>query len=340
MSLITRESLRPADPVLAGLVLGNLPNAAGLVSSQIPQINVDGTGAKGTIFAMPSAAFLGAGDQNGLERRPGGEMQPVTVEGPSTVSYEVRSLSCEVGPIPIETVEENLSPIQLDQYFAGVAANALRLAEEKKVADLLFGSTTGWTSTSTIAALSGGAGVQWNNPAGSSPTNDIEAMIDLYRTNTNGGEPLDVVVGYSLAQSARKHEEFRKLASGLTLSDSGGPLAMTWDMLKRVFQTQWGLNLIIGKSRRRTNNPGQTTASEDIFGDAIWIGTLRGQATAWGGMNVGITQAAMAIIRRSDVSLETEWLPRRRSWMIYADMRSIEKVLDVTQGVLAYDGNA
>lgn len=338
MSLITRDSLRPVDPVLAGLVIGSFPNSKGLVSSQVPQITVDGASAKGQIFVMPSAAFLGAGDVNGLERRPGAEMQPVTVEGPSTVSYEVRSLSCEVGPIPVENVEENLSPLQLDAYFASVAATALRLAEEKKLADQMFSTTTGWTTTSTIAAL-GGGGVQWNAP-GAKPTLDVETMIDLFRTNTNGGEPRDAVIGYSLAQSARNSAEFKAIASGMRLSDSAGPLAMTWDMLSQIFATQWNLNLIVGRGRRRTNNPGVATASEDIWGDAIWIGNLKGQAMPWGGMNVGVTEAAAAIIRRSDISLETEWIPRRRSWMIYADMRSIEKVLDVTQGVYAYDGNA
>lgn len=337
MALFQRSDTRPVDPVLAGLVLGNMPKNSGLVARQVPQINVTGTGSKGTIFTMGGGSFLGAGAIGSLKRVPGAEMQPVTAEGLGTVTYEVRSRSCQIGPLPVEVMEENLSPVALDRYFASVAAAALSIDEEYDLSQLLHGTGI-WTASTTVAGITGGAGVKWN-AAGADPIGDIEAMLQTFRTQTLGGKPRDAVIGYPLAQTLRTHVDFKKLASGMTLSNTDGNLPMTFGMLKAVFAAQWGINLIIGDAMYRTNNPAVTNVPAEIWNDAIWIGNLTGEAEDLGGMGVGVSDSALAIIRRSDISIEDDYVKGRKSWFMYVDMRSIEKVLNVNQGILAYDGN-
>lgn len=337
MSNITRSQLRPVDPVLAALVLGSIPNAqARFISRLVPQITVTGQTAKGKIFKAHAPTFMGDPSAS-LKRAPGAQMQPINVDGPTTVDYEVRSRSGVAGPIPAEDLDENLSPMALDQYHAAAVAAALAIDEEKDVLDLLFSSGTGWATTTNWNGITAGGSVKLDAP-GSKAIDAVDSLLESFRAQSSGMQAVDAIMGHSLATAFRRHEDIKKISSGSKFSDSAAGGYVSMPKLKQIFLDEFGLNLEIASVRRRTSNPGQAHVEADLAPDGLWIGILRGQATSLGGMTVGVTPSALAIIRKSDVSMETEWVPGRKSWFVYGDMRSVEKVLDVNMGVLALDG--
>lgn len=334
MPPLTRAQLNPTSPLIKGLILGIAANKRGTIArTMLKAIPVTAEAAEGKFWI--AGTNNGVADKS-LKRSPGAKMENIQVDGPSTGSYVTETVSAEAGPIAREIMDGAEYPEKVDRLFAGAIGQAFAIDEDKDVNVAMFSSASGWDTTTTIAALPGGAGVKWN-AAGADILNDFGVMVDLFRDQADT-EPLDCVIPYQVAKVMRRDTEIRKMASAMKTGDAMAGMRFNNTQLEKVLAEEFDLARVrVAGTRARTSNSGQTYASGEVFDDAIWMGILDGTGEQLGSQGLVVQESALTLIQVEDVEIETEYFKNRRSWFVYGNMRRKVQIMDSRLGLLAYD---
>jgi hypothetical protein len=107
---------------------------------------------------------------------------------------EEHGLEC---PLDDRTLARYDDFIDAETFEGEVLENALLLDYEIKAAEVAFAAATYGSQTSTVAALSGGGGVQWSNRSSSNPNLDVFIAKKTIR-NSLGMKPNALVVSWEL----------------------------------------------------------------------------------------------------------------------------------------------
>jgi hypothetical protein len=270
--MIDFSKLHPVSPVLTGLVSTTRPKIADMLigRSLLPRVQVENKWYTGTIFVDTHIGFMG--DPQGLERAPGAPMATSGTGDPTTVTYTTKLYSLASNPIPLENIERSQLPENLGDREALAVQNKLAIAEEIRIATLIF-TAANWTSTVACTAITNGSTAKFSNAAAGKPLNDIARAIEMFSIQAHGALPTDIVVGRQVALDLAVHPEIRGLY--LVTSGAGGvSRPVNEAALKELFLDTFGVKLHVGKLRYNTAALGQAASDAYAWTDSMWIGCL------------------------------------------------------------------
>lgn len=289
---VNPANFQPVSPYLTGFLCTSRPKLADKVISRdvLPRVQVEGTNSTGTIFVDTAASFLGSAQS--ILRAPGAPMASGTSADPTSVTYSCNIYSFASKPIPQELINRSQLPENLGEREAEFVQDKIVIEEEKRVATLLF-TAANWTSTVALTAVTGGSGAKFSSAAAGKPFNDIEKAIEMFRIQSKGIDPTDIVIGRVVASDLKVHPEIRGL---YVITSGAGAIGMpvSDDALKALFLNVFNVRLHIGKLVANTAAPGQAASYGDVWTDSMWIGCLE-PASAGGSSVYGSNTAALGI---------------------------------------------
>lgn len=350
--MVSQASTRVVDPILGGLIVGALQKKSDFVARQaLRVIPVGGKGATGQILLEQPAAFMGDPGVN-MKRAPGAPMAVLNQDNPrDPVTYACTPRSGKVSRIPKEHIRRNqfgsanyaatgeLTAQEMEylqRRGAAVCSRALTVEEERDFNTLMLES--GWTS-STVALLTGGAGVQWNANGGK-PLNDLHILKVQCRDAANGVDPDSLIIPVAVADALCRNPEVRNIfviATGNgSAAASGAQHVVTHTALKSILSSVLEIPYVhIAKGRRRTSQHGQTIATASIYTDTIWMGCLFGgqeNEPLVNGNDVTMEAVAAVMLVEQDVESGIEWDNDHQSYQPWVDESYDMKVLDASLG--------
>lgn len=139
------------------------------------------------------------------QRAPGGEPNIGDYKLGTAVTYTC--LPWNFAKLLPDEVRENADdPFAPERTAIEFATDRVLLSREKRVADLLFNTTTFTSYTATAAALTGGGDVAWDTYATSTPLKDIDVM----RSNVIqqiGRDPNTLIMGFDVWKALKEHPD-------------------------------------------------------------------------------------------------------------------------------------
>lgn len=351
---VNYANLQPVSPYLTGVMCTTRPKLADQLIGRalLPRVQVEAVNSTGTIFVDTAASFLGS--PQGLERAPGAPMASSTSADPTSVTYSCKIYSKSSHPIPQEIIKRSQLPEDLGVREAEKVQNDIALAEENRIATLLF-TAGNWTGTSALTAVTNGSTAKFSNAAAGKPMNDIPRAIEMFRLQAFGTDPTDIVIGRQVAEDLKVHPEVR----GLYLVTSGAGaigLPANDEALKAIFMNVFGVRLWIGKARGNTAADGQAASYGYIWTDSMWIGCLQ-PVSAAGSAVYGSHTAALgidemtAIVETGNAAISNlSGIPmiagfdvlsptQGNAIVVYGQQQCTEKVLSADLGFLVTDCN-
>lgn len=333
--MLTRDQVRPTSPILSGFVLGAPVASNAKLRPLLKSVRVTPSTSEGKIFVADVGTF--AGHVGGsLRRAPGAQMQPISVNGPTDLSFKVEHRSGIAGPLPWSIATDSQFPEPLQRYYATALGSSFKMDQEVEIASALYSSSAGWGTNTTVVAM-GGAGVKWN-AAGADILGDIEFIVETYRAQSHGNMPRDLVFGHVVAAAMRADSEIKKLAGAIKYGDAQAPARLNNTRIAAALADEFGIERVtIADARVRTSNPGQTLVTADVVTDSLWCGTLDGTGEQIADNGIVVTPSALALIECEAARVWSKYEDANDSWYFYGDMRDQVKVLDTTLGVLIRD---
>jgi hypothetical protein len=267
------SNLHPVDQVLTSLAIEAIPSDDQLIADKIfEKVNIPER--SGTLLVENTRNFMGATDLD-LERAPGSSRAMIGSFDRSSIVYKALIYSAS-DSIAFEDIEDSQYPGSEEARIIKKVARTLKLAKEKRAADLLFDNTV-FTNTSTVAALSGGTGNKFN-AAGGEPLHDLHVMKDLVFANSHGINPDTLVLGRDVFREIARNPEVRGFAGTIGSGFASGNRILNDAVVLEVLKDVLGIpNVLVGAARRETANPGQTSSEGYIWtGDSIFMGIMKG----------------------------------------------------------------
>lgn len=321
---MTEAGTRTSDPVFGDLVAGAIPKMEMLSARRfLKPFVIKGNpeepqplGRTGKIYVEHSSSFLGD-PTVGLKRPPGGQIQAIHMDDPSTVSYACTARSARTPRIPKEHMRGSQIG-SLKKRGAKAVGLALGINEDVELDRFITGAS--WTGTSVLLpALTGGGGTRWDQ-ANPKIMQDLDAMRSLVRNASSGIDPNSLFVPVRIADYMRRDPGVRGYFVATQGASFGGDRLLTEDKLVAILRDSLGFsNIEIGHSRKRTNNPGQTTATDHVFGNGLWMGHIANEAEVSDNGSINVTPTALAMVIEQDVEGNIEWDWETQSWTAWAD---------------------
>ncbi len=160
--------------------------------------------------------------------------------------------------LPQEVIENADTPLQPEVDTNDYLNLLLDIAEEERVASLVFNTANYGGNTETLSGTS-----QWNN-SGATPISDIQNAIESCfgpdgRANT-------LVMGIDTWKALRIHPQILDAVKAATrLQSSGGGVA-TRDEVATLFEVE---KILVGRARYNTAKQGQTPAFARLWGKSL-----------------------------------------------------------------------
>jgi len=152
-------------------------------------------------------------------------------------------------------------PLEPDQDAARTVTELLLLDREKRVADIMFDTST--TFTSYTAALTGGD--RWDDYENSDPFSKVEAAIDSVIQNSLKA-PNTMIMGREVFRKIRHHPDILD-----RVKYTGGPkepAKINAEHLAAAFDLE---KVLVGKSVYNSANKGQTASPAYVWGKYVGI---------------------------------------------------------------------
>jgi hypothetical protein len=271
------NKLHPVDEILTSLAIEAIPSDGQLIADQIfEQVNVQGLGRSGTLLIDNTRNYMGAPDLD-LQRAPGAKRANLGSFDRSSLTFKCEIYSAE-DAIAMEDIFDSQFPGTEEERMAKKVGRAIKLAREKRAADLLFTSGNWGSYTSTLANLNNGSnGTQWNQ-SGSEPLTDLHALADVIRANSHGIMPDTLVLGYGALRALARNPEVRSfLVVGNSGVASGSRILNDSAVVQAIKEALNIPNVFVGSARRETAMPGQASSEAQIWSDSsVFMGILKG----------------------------------------------------------------
>jgi hypothetical protein len=268
------SNIHPVDQILTNLAIEAIPSDDQLIADKVfEKINIPER--SGTLLIENTRNFMGSTDLD-LERAPGASRSMIGSFDRSSTTYKAKIYSAS-DSIAMEDIFDSQYPGSEEGRIVRKVARTMKLAKEKRAADLLFNTAN--FNNSALASLTGGSGVQVN-AAGGEPLHDLHVTKDIVFANSHGINPDCLVLGRDVFRAIARNPEVRGFA-GFSSSSTGvayGERILNDEVVIQVLRDVLGIpNIYVGAARRETANPGQTSSESYIWdGETIFMGILKG----------------------------------------------------------------
>tara|TARA_Y100000592_G_scaffold75416_1_gene117810 strand:- start:762 stop:1769 length:1008 start_codon:yes stop_codon:yes gene_type:complete len=265
------SNLHPVDQILTSLVVEAVPSDSQLIANDIFE-TIKVPERSGTILLEESRNFMGAGTGLDLERAPGASR--ATIGGFDRTSQTFKAkIFAAADSIAMEDIFDSQYPGSEEARIARKVARVMKLAKEKRAADLLFGTANFGNDTATNEF-----GAKFD-AIGATPLSDLYDLKNTVFESAHGILPDSLVLGYKVFRTLAKNPEVRgyigSTAAGIA---SGGDRILNDDAVVSVLRDVLGIpNIHVGKARRDTAVPGATSSESFIWTEnTLFMGILKG----------------------------------------------------------------
>lgn len=320
-------NLHPVDEILSSLVVEAVPSDDVLIADKVMEA-IKIPERSGTLLLEESRNFMGAGAGLDLERAAGASR--ATIGGFDRTSQTFKALIYAASDsIAMEDILDSQYPGSEEARIAKKVSRVMKLAREKRCADLLFG-TSNFNSDSAANEFGGEF-----DDANAEPLSDLYDLKNTVFEAAHGINPDSLIMGHKVFRTLAKNPEVRGFAGQTSAGLASGNRILSNDAVIEVLKDVLGIpNIYVGSARQDTAVPG-ATASEGFIWDqsTIFMGILRGSdAIVQKSGNVkGMPVAALNLQFSDMVAGQYDSLDRTRRY-VYAEEVHKFHAVDSTLG--------
>jgi len=267
---------------------------------------------------------MGAGAGLDLERAPGSSRATIGGFDRTSQTFKAKIYAAS-DSIAMEDIFDSQYPGSEEQRLARKVARVMKLAREKRAADLLFDATSFNTSAASATF----------DATGAEPLTELHQLKDTVFEAAHGINPDTLIFGRKTFRALARNPEVRGYVGTYAQGFASGNLILSDEAVIEVLRSVLGIpNIYVGAARQDTAEPGATSSEGYIWGgDKLFMGILRGaDAIVQKSGNVkGMPVAALNFQFGSMVAGQYDSLDKTRRY-VYAEEVSQYKAIDSTLG--------
>jgi hypothetical protein len=321
------SNLHPVDEILSSLVVEAVPSDDVLIADKVME-SIKIPERSGTLLLEESRNFMGAGAGLDLERAAGASR--ATIGGFDRTSQTFKALIYAASDsIAMEDILDSQYPGSEEARIAKKVARVMKLAREKRAADLLFG-TANFNNDSAANEFGGEF-----DDANAEPLSNLYDLKNTVFEASHGINPDSLIMGHKVFRTLAKNPEVRGFAGQTSAGLASGNRIMSNDAVIEVLKDVLGIpNIYVGSARQDTAVPGATSSEGFIWDQStIFMGILRGSdAIVQKSGNVkGMPVAALNLQFSDMIAGQYDSLDRTRRY-VYAEEVNVFHAVDSTLG--------
>jgi hypothetical protein len=325
------RNIHPVDEILSNLVAEAVPSDAQLIADKVCE-NVRVPQRSGTLLIETSRNFMGAGAGLDLERAAGASRARIGGFDRTNTTYFCKNYGAQ-DSIAMEDIADSQYPGSEEARLVKKVSRVMKLAKEKRAADVLFDGSNFNTATSTAQF-----GAKFD-AAGSTPLTYLHELKDTVFENAHGITPDSLILGRSIFRSLARSPELRGFFQSGTSGVASGNLILQDEAVINTLRDILGIpNILVGQARQDTAVAGATSSESYIWTeDTLFMGILRGSdaVQSRSGVRMGPIAAANMVFEDVKAGQYDELdLTRRNVW---ADESHLFKVVDGDLGFVLTD---
>lgn len=322
------SNLHPVDQILTSLVVEAVPSDDQLIADKCME-TITIPERSGTLLLEETRNFMGAGAGLDLERAPGASRASIGGFDRSSQTFKAKIFAAQ-DSIAMEDIFDSQYPGSEEQRIAKKVARVMKLAREKRCADILFDSSAFNTST---------PGTKFD-AAGAEPLTFLHELKDTVFEAAHGINPDSLIFGRKVFRELARNPEVRGYLGTTTNNLASGNRILNDEAVLAVLRDILGIpNILVGQARQDTAVPGATSSEAYIWNDeSIFMGILRGSdAIVQKSGNVkGMPVAALNFQFGDMVAGQYDSLDKTRRY-VYAEEVNQFKAIDSTLGHVVTD---
>ena len=326
------SNLHPVDQILTSLVNEAVPSDNQLIADQVFE-TIQIPERSGTLLLEESRNFMGAGAGLDLQRAPGSSR--ATIGGCDRSSQTYKALIYAANDsIAMEDIFDSQYPGSEEARLAKKVSRVLKLAREKRAADLLFG-TANFNNNNCTAEFGGKF-----NAAGAEPLSNLHTLKDTVFAAAHGINPDSLVMGRDVFRQLARNPEVRGYVGSTANGLASGNRILNDEAVIAVLRDVLGIpNIYVGQARQDTAVPGATSSESYIWtGDSLFMGILHGSdAIVQKSGNVkGMPVAALNLSFQNMVAGQYDSNDKTRRY-VYGEEVGVFHAVDSTLGRIITD---
>ena len=322
------SNLHPVDQILTSLVVEAVPSDDQLIADKICE-NITIPERSGTLLLEETRNFMGAGAGLDLERAPGSSRTSIGGFDRSSTTFKAKIYGAQ-DSIAMEDILDSQYPGSEEQRIARKVARVMKLAREKRFADVLFDSTAFATSTPATKF----------DAAGAEPLTFLHELKDTVFAAAHGINPDSLIFGRDVFRQLARNPEIRGYVGSTSNGLASGNRILNDEAVLSVLRDVLGIpNVYVGQARQDNAVPGATSSEAYIWnGESIFMGILKGSdAIVQKSGNVkGMPVAALNFQFGSMVAGQYDSLDKTRRY-VYAEEVHAVQAIDSTLGHVVTD---
>ena len=326
------SNLHPVDQILTSLVQEAVPSDDQLIADKIFE-TVSIPERSGTLLLEETRNFMGAGAGLDLQRAPGASRASIGGFDRSSQTFMAKIYGAQ-DSIAMEDIFDSQYPGSEEERIARKVARVIKLAREKRAADLLFGTANFNDNTSTLEFG------QKFNEAGAEPLADLHQLKDTVFEAAHGINPDTLIFGRKLFRELARNPEVRGFVGSTSAGLASGNRVLNDEVVINVLRDVLGIpNIFVGQARQDTAVPGATSSEAYIWTeDSLFMGILKGSdAIVQKSGNVkGMPVAALSLSYNEMVAGQYDSLDKTRRY-VYAEEVGVFHAVDSTLGRIITD---
>jgi len=322
------SNLHPVDQILTSLVVEAVPSDDQLIADKICE-NITIPERSGTLLLEETRNFMGAGAGLDLERAPGSSRTSIGGFDRSSTTFKAKIYGAQ-DSIAMEDILDSQYPGSEEQRIARKVARVMKLAREKRFADVLFDSTAFANSTPATKF----------DAAGAEPLTFLHELKDTVFAAAHGINPDSLIFGRDVFRQLARNPEIRGYVGSTSNGLASGNRILNDEAVLSVLRDVLGIpNVYVGQARQDNAVPGATSSEAYIWnGESIFMGILKGSdAIVQKSGNVkGMPVAALNFQFGSMVAGQYDSLDKTRRY-VYAEEVHAVQAIDSTLGHVVTD---
>lgn len=326
------SNLHPVDQILTSLVQEVVPSDNQLIADKVLE-TIKVPERSGTLLVENTRNFMGAGAGLDIERAPGSSRTSIGGFDRTSQTFKAKIYSAS-DSIAMEDIFDSQYPGSEEARIAKKVARVMKLAREKRAADLLF-NTANFEDNDSTAQF----GLKFN-AVGAEALSYLHELKDIVFENAHGINPDTLIFGRQLFRELARNPEVRGYVGTSANGIASGERILNDESVLAVLRDVLGIpNIFVGQARQDTAVPGATSSESYIWtGDSLFMGILRGSdAIVQKSGNVkGMPVAALNLAYNDMVSGQYDSLDKTRRYVWGEEVNTFHAV-DSTLGFVLTD---
>ena len=326
------SNLHPVDQILTSLVQEVVPSDNQLIADKVLE-TIKVPERSGTLLVENTRNFMGAGAGLDIERAPGSSRTSIGGFDRTSQTFKAKIYSAS-DSIAMEDIFDSQYPGSEEARIAKKVARVMKLAREKRAADLLF-NTANFEDNDSTAQFGGKF-----NDVGAEALSYLHELKDIVFENAHGINPDTLIFGRQLFRELARNPEVRGYVGTSANGIAAGERILNDEAVLAVLRDVLGIpNIFVGQARQDTAVPGATSDESYIWtGDSLFMGILRGSdAIVQKSGNVkGMPVAALNLSFNDMVSGQYDSLDKTRRYVWGEEVNTFHAV-DSTLGFVLTD---